>query len=66
MPLSRISWLVTVGVCLVAALLLLVSGYVGYFGILLVLAASASVNLLDWPKARSREREPGEAPPGSE
>lgn len=66
MPLSRISWLVTVGVCLVAALLLLVSGYVGYFGILLVLAASASVNLLDWSKARSREREPGEAPPGSE
>jgi hypothetical protein len=45
-PLSRISWLVTVGLCLIVALLLLVNGYVGYFAILLAVAAAAAVNLL--------------------
>ena len=30
MPLARISWLVTVGICLIAALLLLLEGYYGY------------------------------------
>jgi len=44
-PLSRISWLVTVAVCLIAALLLLVNGYYGYSGILLAVGASAAVNL---------------------
>ena len=37
-PLSRISWLVTVGLCLIVALLLLVNGYVGYFAVLLAVA----------------------------
>ncbi len=46
MPFSRISWLVTVGVCLVAAIVLLLNGYVGYFGVLLAIAAAAAVNLL--------------------
>ena len=46
MPLSRISWLVTVGVCLVAALLLLIDGYYGYSGVLLSVGAAAAVNLL--------------------
>lgn len=46
MPLSRISWLVTVGVCLIAALLLLVDGYYGYSGVLLAVGAAAAVNLL--------------------
>ena len=46
MPLSRIAWLVTVGVCLVAALLLLLNGYFGYSGILLAVAISAAVNLI--------------------
>jgi hypothetical protein len=45
-PLSRISWIVTVGLCLIVALLLLVNGYVGYFAILLAVAAAAAVNLL--------------------
>ncbi len=44
-PLSRISWLVTVGICLIAALLVLLNGYVGYFGVLLAVGASAAVNL---------------------
>lgn len=45
MSLQRISWLVTVGLCLVAALFLLIEGYVGYFGVLLAVAAAAAVNL---------------------
>ena len=46
MPLSRISWLVTVGVCLIAALLLLLSGYSGYSAVLLAVGAAAAVNLI--------------------
>ena len=45
MPLSRIAWLVTVGVCLVAALILLLSGYDGYAGIAVAVALSAAINL---------------------
>ena len=46
MTLSRIAWIVTVGVCLLAALLLLLNGYYGYSGILLAVAISAAVNLI--------------------
>lgn len=46
MPLSRISWLVTVAICLIAALLLILNGYVGYSGVLLAVGAAAAVNLL--------------------
>lgn len=45
MSLQRISWLVTVALCLIAAVLLLVEGYVGYFGVLLAVGAAAAVNL---------------------
>ena len=45
MPLSRISWWVTVAICLIAAVLVLVNGYVGYFGVLLAVGAAAAVNL---------------------
>jgi hypothetical protein len=45
-PLARIAWLATVGICLIAALLLLLSGYYGYAGVLLAVGASAFVNLL--------------------
>ena len=44
-PLQRISWMVTVGICLIAALLLLLNGYSGYFGVLLAVGAAAAVNL---------------------
>jgi hypothetical protein len=44
--LSRISWLVTVAICLIAALLLLVNGYVGYSGVLLAVGVAAAVNLV--------------------
>ena len=43
--LSRISWIVTVALCLIAALLLLLKGYSGYFGVLLAVGAAAAVNL---------------------
>jgi hypothetical protein len=36
---------VTVGICLIAATLVLINGYVGYFAVLLAVAASAAVNL---------------------
>jgi hypothetical protein len=45
-PLSRISWLVTVGICLIAALLLLLNGYYGYSGVLLTVGAAAAINLV--------------------
>ena len=51
MSLSRISWLLTVGACIVAAVLVLLEGYVGYFGVLLAVAAAAAVNLLSWPRS---------------
>jgi hypothetical protein len=44
-PLSRIAWLVTVGICLIAALLVLINGYSGYAGVLLAVGIAASVNL---------------------
>lgn len=45
MPLPQISWIATVVICLVAALLLLLNGYSGYFGVLLAVGAAAAVNL---------------------
>jgi len=48
-PLPRISWIVTVGICLVAALLLVLSDYYGYSGVLLAVGAAAAVNLLGEP-----------------
>jgi hypothetical protein len=44
-PLSRIAWLVTVGLCLIGGLVLLLSGYDGYAGIALAVGLSAAINL---------------------
>ncbi len=43
--LARISWLITVGICMVTALILLISGYDGYAGVTLVVAIAAAINL---------------------
>jgi len=43
--LSRIAWTVTVVICVVAALLLLLSGYQGYAAVLLAVGVSAAINL---------------------
>jgi hypothetical protein len=37
---------VTVAICLIAAFLLLLNGYLGYSGVLLAVAAAAAVNVL--------------------
>ncbi len=44
--LARISWLVTVAICLFAALILLLDGYQGYAGVLFAVGAAAAVNLV--------------------
>jgi hypothetical protein len=44
-PLSRIAWLVTVAACLIAALVLVLSGYDGYAGVALAVAVAAAINL---------------------
>jgi hypothetical protein len=46
MGVTRITWLVTVLVALLTALLLLLAGYTGYAGLGLAVAASAAINLL--------------------
>lgn len=42
---EKIGWLTTVVLCLVVALLLLVNGYVGYFGVVLAVGLAAAINL---------------------
>jgi hypothetical protein len=44
-PLSRIAWITTVAICVIAAVLVLLNGYVGYFLVLLAVGASAAINL---------------------
>jgi hypothetical protein len=44
-PLDRIAWLVTVGICALAVVLLLVSGYQGYAGVTGAVGLSAAINL---------------------
>ncbi len=46
MAITRIAWLVTVLVALITALLLALSGYTGYAGLGVAVAASAAINLL--------------------
>jgi hypothetical protein len=43
--LQRIAWLVTVGICLITALILLISGYDGYAGVTVAVAIAAAINL---------------------
>jgi hypothetical protein len=43
--LARISWLITVGACLIAVLVLVIQGYIGYAGVTLAVAVCAAVNL---------------------
>ncbi|HZH24275.1 MAG TPA: hypothetical protein VEY49_05180 [Solirubrobacteraceae bacterium] len=45
MPFSRIVWLTTVAACLILCVILLLSGYLGYAGVLLAIALSAGINL---------------------
>jgi hypothetical protein len=44
-PLPKIAWLITVSICVVASVILLLSGYVGYAGVVLSVALAAAINL---------------------
>jgi hypothetical protein len=46
MDLARVSWIVTVLVALLTAVLLLLSGYTGYAALSVAVGASAAINLL--------------------
>ncbi|HUE25766.1 MAG TPA: hypothetical protein VMP89_03260 [Solirubrobacteraceae bacterium] len=43
--LARVGWIVTVLACLVAVLILVLEGYLGYAGVTLAVALSAAINL---------------------
>ena len=45
MDLGRLAWLVTALTCLLAALILLLQGYVGYAAVTFAVALSAAINL---------------------
>ena len=45
MDLARIAWLVTVLGCLIAVLILVLQGYLGYAGVTFAVAVAAAVNL---------------------
>jgi hypothetical protein len=45
MGITRLAWLLTVGAALITALLLWLSGYTGYAGLGLAVAAAAAINL---------------------
>lgn len=45
MGLARISWLLTVGICLIAVVILVLQGYLGYAGVTFAVAVSAAINL---------------------
>jgi hypothetical protein len=45
MPATKVSWIVTVCVCLVGAIVLAVDGYTGYAIMALAVGGAAAVNL---------------------
>lgn len=45
MDLARIAWLATVFACLIAVLILVLQGYLGYAGVTFAVAVSAAINL---------------------
>jgi hypothetical protein len=44
-PLPKIAWLITVYICLIATVILLLSGYIGYAGVVFAVALAAAINL---------------------
>ncbi len=45
MDLARVAWLATVLACLIAVLILVLQGYLGYAGVTFAVAVSAAINL---------------------
>ena len=46
MPLPKIAWLITVAICVIAALILLLSNYYGYAGVVLAVALAVIADVL--------------------
>jgi hypothetical protein len=44
-PLPKIAWLITVSICLIATVILLLSGYIGYAWVVFAVALAAAINL---------------------
>ena len=44
-PLPKIAWSATVAICVIAALILLLSGYIGYAGVVFAVALAGAINL---------------------
>ena len=44
--LGRLAWLATVGACLIAVLILVLEGYIGYAAVTFAVAVAAGINLL--------------------
>ena len=49
MPVARVSWIIVVGACAIAAVLFAVSGYTGYTITVSAVGLAAAVNLLPSP-----------------
>lgn len=49
MPVARVSWIIVVGVCAIAAVLFAISGYTGYTITVSAVGLAAAVNLLPSP-----------------
>ncbi len=49
MSIARVSWIVVVGVCAIAAVLFAISGYTGYTITVSAVGLAAAVNLLPSP-----------------
>jgi hypothetical protein len=48
-PIARVSWIIVVGVCAIAAVLFAISGYTGYTITVSAVGLAAAVNLLPSP-----------------
>jgi hypothetical protein len=44
-PLPKIAWSATVAICVIAAVILFLSGYLGYAGVVFAVALAAAINL---------------------
>jgi hypothetical protein len=44
-PLPKIAWIATVAICMVTAVILILSDYFGYAGVVFAVALAAAINL---------------------
>ncbi len=56
MAVNRIAWSLTTAMFLIAALVLFLSGYKGYGGVFVAVAAAAAINLIPVQRASERDR----------